>query len=784
MMSGVGYRFRIDLRRRWPAWVGLGVLAGTFGGGVLGAFAAAERTESVVERMIARTDPPHIYYIPEFQDTKLTLGDLAPLPSVEFAVGTHWYVASLADDPSASLEGLAFPQQDALRWQRMTLVDEGRHADLDAIDEVTINHLTRDEFGLRVGQRIGVQLAAAGWEPDTEPEPGLVVEVTIVGVTVAAGDLPAVAEPGITFTPAFDARYENEASWVNLVMLRLRDGDYDAFARDMRVATDDQPVFYAELRAGLTQVERSFDLQVVALQLLGGFLAAVTMLVFGQTLARQLMLDAADHPALHSLGASRVQLFAAGIARTVTIALVAAPVAFGVAVASSSVTPIGAPRLAEPDRGIILDVGTMLGGAALVGVVLVALSLWPAWRAANSLGAGTRAGAAAGRSPIARGIAVLARRPVAGIGVRFALGSGADRSSVPTRSAFVASTAALVAVGIAIVIGASLDRLVSTPRLFGWNWDIGLPGTFEPGGDDLADLVATEGVRDVGIGVVNVPFTVNGTQAEGFGITPVYGDLGPVILEGRAPRTDDEVAIGPKTLDSLDLSIGDRVELGLQGIAATTEATIVGSTVLPLESDLSVVGEGLWVRHDVVRAIYPGAPIDGALIRVDPAAREAIFAKLFDRYGEEETLHAIPPSAIVDFGRMRALPLLLAGILAILAAGTVAHLLMTSIRRRRRDLAILKTLGLVRSQVRGVIAWQATTFVAISALFAIPIGIGAGRWIWHLIAGLAGFAPSARAPGLLFLLLLAASLLTANLVGVIPARIAARTSPSHALRRE
>src|SRR5207244_5369131 len=44
-------------------------------------------------------------------------------------------------------------------------------------------------------------------------------------------------------------------------------------------------------------------------------------------------------------------------------------------------------------------------------------------------------------------------------------------------------------------------------------------------------------------------------------------------------------------------------------------------------------------------------------------------------------------------GRIAQVPLALAALLAVLAALTLAQTLVTSVRRRRRDLAILKTLG-------------------------------------------------------------------------------------------
>jgi ABC-type lipoprotein release transport system permease subunit len=47
--------------------------------------------------------------------------------------------------------------------------------------------------------------------------------------------------------------------------------------------------------------------------------------------------------------------------------------------------------------------------------------------------------------------------------------------------------------------------------------------------------------------------------------------------------------------------------------------------------------------------------------------------------------------------------------------------LVTSVRRRRCDLAMLKTLGFTRGQVSQTVAWQATTFGLVAALAGLPV---------------------------------------------------------------
>src|SRR5439155_19114712 len=121
--------------------------------------------------------------------------------------------------------------------------------------------------------------------------------------------------------------------------------------------------------------------------------------------------------------------------------------------------------------------------------------------------------------------------------------------------------------------------------------------------------------------------------------------------------------------------------------------------------------------------------------------------------------------------------------LGLAAAAALAHVLVSAVRRRRRDLAILKTIGFARGQVQATVAWQATVFVAVALVLGIPLGIAAGRWWWALFAARMGIVPDPVVPLTVIGALVPAGLLIANLVAVIPARIAARTRPSVVLRR-
>jgi hypothetical protein len=142
------------------------------------------------------------------------------------------------------------------------------------------------------------------------------------------------------------------------------------------------------------------------------------------------------------------------------------------------------------------------------------------------------------------------------------------------------------------------------------------------------------------------------------------------------------------------------------------------------------------------------------------------------------------PGNVTSLAGIANVPVLLSGLLALLAVGTLAHTLVSATRRRRRDLAILKTLGFIRPQLRGTLAWQATTLMAIALLIGLPAGIAGGRWGWRVFAGQLGVLPEPVVPLVAIFVAVPAALVVANLVAALPGRAAACTHAATVLRSE
>src|SRR5207253_9922784 len=77
------------------------------------------------------------------------------------------------------------------------------------------------------------------------------------------------------------------------------------------------------------------------------------------------------------------------------------------------------------------------------------------------------------------------------------------------------------------------------------------------------------------------------------------------------------------------------------------------------------------------------------------------------------------PQDVSYLRNVRSLPRALAAFLVLLGLGAVGHVLTSAVRRRRRDLAVLRAIGFRPLQVAACVAWQALTVT----LVALVIGI-------------------------------------------------------------
>ena len=145
---------------------------------------------------------------------------------------------------------------------------------------------------------------------------------------------------------------------------------------------------------------------------------------------------------------------------------------------------------------------------------------------------------------------------------------------------------------------------------------------------------------------------------------------------------------------------------------------------------------------------------------------------------------AAQPADQQNLRNVRALPLLFAVFLLALAVGALAHVSASVLRRRRGELAVLRSLGMTPLQVRACLGWQATTLAAVGLVVGVPLGMALGRLAWRAVADATPMIYVAPLAVLALALAVPVALTVANLVAALPGQRAARLRPAEVLRTE
>src|SRR6185503_15447680 len=92
------------------------------------------------------------------------------------------------------------------------------------------------------------------------------------------------------------------------------------------------------------------------------------------------------------------------------------------------------------------------------------------------------------------------------------------------------------------------------------------------------------------------------------------------------------------------------------------------------------------------------------------------------------------PDELHNLRHVSALPTLLALFLGVLGAAAVGHVLFSSVRRRGKDFAVLRALGVTGRGARTVIGAQGSSIAIAGLLIGVPLGMIAGRADWRAVA--------------------------------------------------
>ena len=828
------YSFRATFRRRWGGYLAIVLLVGLVGGLAMGSIAAARRTESSFPVFFASTDPSDligitgvlnptigsdsgynaalvraIAHLPHVTQVENQAGiDFLPLQRDGSPLNAPNFDPPAAGNGYGSVDGMYFDQDKVT-------VTEGRMADPDRPNELTLSAEGASALGVHVGDVIpvGIYTNAQTQLPGfgtARVKPSRIIDEKVVGIaefntSVVEDQVDVSNQPNNLFTPALTRQLLNCCVNYTESTVQVKGGARNVATVEGEIAhllPKGFPSFGDPQPALLAKAQRSIEPEAIALGVFGGIVALAALLLAAQVIGRQLRLSAEEREILRSLGAPPMTTSTVGLIGVGGALVVGALLAAAVAVALSPLAPLGPVRPVYPDPGVAFDWTVLgLGVVVLVGVlaataVAIGFSGAPHRRsqlAPSALDRSSRVVTAAG----AAGLSVAALT-----GVRFALESGSGRRSVPVRSAILGAALAMIVLVGTVTFGASLNALVSHPALYGWNWDYMLVS----GGDIPQRQVTTLLDRDRYVAQWSGIYTPPPVEIDGQ-VVPVLAEapnaaVAPPVLSGHGLESTSQVVLGAVSLAQLHKQVGDTVEVS-SGLSAPTRLRIVGTAAMPTlgstEGQHLEMGTGAVLSSQLIPAIDRNPfddPIAGpnvVLVRLRKELNRSTGLRSLKRIAQATTNTAnfgdavtgvLRPAEIVNYRSLGDTPVFLGSGLAIGAIAALGLTLIASVRRRRRDLALLKTLGFTGRQLAAAIAWQSTIAVLIGTVVGVPLGIALGRWLWDLFARNIHAVPAPSVPPLSVALIAVGAIALANVVAFLPGRIAARTPTALLLRSE
>jgi putative ABC transport system permease protein len=448
-------------------------------------------------------------------------------------------------------------------------------------------------------------------------------------------------------------------------------------------------------------------------------------------------------------------------------------------------------RILEPHRGVDFDTTVIGWGAGAVLVLIVLLGVVSALR--------RRTPAPQRASRLGEALARMGAPVPTVTGVRMALDPGHGDAAVPVWSTVMGVGLALAALVATFGYTASLTHFTSTPRLYGWVWTAQVESS---SGSSVAEMqrAAATLTRDPSVHAAvggYAQMEIAGKTVGAVALEPNRGVPVIEVMRGRAPARDDEIAFGATTLHTLHRRVGDQVDVAIGSVRHPFR--IVGQAVFPRfapypASEPTGLGVGAATTLDGLRRFGPlddsdRSPLsatafllaDGPEPRLDQRLRTVVL------HGDPNgglVLHAQRPNDVASYANLKRTPLALVGLLVLLAVATLAHLLVTAVRRRRKDLAMLRALGCRAAQVRRVVLVQATTLITLALVVAVPLGVIAGRLLWSATAHWLGVPVSQVVPAGEVALVIVGAFVVGIAAALVPATRAGRVDPAEILRAE
>jgi hypothetical protein len=376
----------------------------------------------------------------------------------------------------------------------------------------------------------------------------------------------------------------------------------------------------------------------------------------------------------------------------------------------------------------------------------------------------------------------------------------------------------MIVVATTLTFGSSLQSLVSRPQLYGWNWDYAVQSSdgYGPVPNQATAMLSSDRTVISSSGVWFATLQLDGVEVPVLLAYP-NAPVSPPIVQGHGLRTPNQIVLGATTLAQLHKHIGDvlqmrytsgfpprPIRLLIVGVATLPAIGIAEALHTSMAIGAIVPADNGSLTKQLGPEAYPGCNgpnmvflrvhggVDSAggfaaAQRLATSANAVLSTEPQDSScggNQASVLSVQRPAQIMNYRSMGTTPVLLAAGLAFGAVVALGLALTASVRRRRRDLALLKTLGFTQRQLASAIAWQASIAAVGGIAVGIPLGIALGRWLWTLFAQEIGAVPAPTVPMWWVAVAGLAAIILANVVAAVPGRSAARTPTALVLHDE
>ena len=461
--------------------------------------------------------------------------------------------------------------------------------------------------------------------------------------------------------------------------------------------------------------------------------------------------------------------------------LVTMVAAYAPARRASRVPPVAAMRdeVALPETSVRRRT-VVAAVLALLGAGLLAWGLGGASNAVLTVGLGVLA--------VLLGVAlaapVLSRPVLAVLGRVYARLFGAvgrlawqNARRQPRRTA---ATASALMIGLSLVttmsiIGASVNASIERTVRADFPGDlvisnaVGIPFSSSVA-DDVAQVPGVE--RVAALQAVSGRLGEDGLPALAGDLDDVEAVVAPDYVEGRAPRTAEEVVLDTDYAEDVALEVGSTVVFaaaeGLEGV----EVSVVG-----LYEPSQALQGGL-----VSRELLDGSGIARQDAFVAVRAFEGVDVRELDR-AVEEVVADVPTVTVQDreeftegqrdrIDQLLLLIYALLGLALVIAILGIVNTLALSVVERTREVGLLRAIGLSRRQLRRMVRLESVAIALLGAALGIGTGLGFGTVLQRSVAdqGVEVLA----IPWTQLALYVLAAVVVGVLAAVLPARRAAR----------